>query len=95
MNDQAIPELDTRYWNVNVTLHPLGSLAPSPNAEAWPPAGALLPPADGLVPRGDWTRTPEGFPLWLANIMTYLTAVQECLVCELSHQSSPSFQSVR
>jgi hypothetical protein len=88
MNDQSIPELDPHYWNVNVTLHPLGSLAPSPNTPAWPAPGDLLPLGDAIVPRGDWTRTPEGFPLWLANIMSYLTAVQDCLVCELAHQSS-------
>lgn len=85
MNDQAIPELDPRYWDVEVTLHPLGSFAPSPHTPAWPPPGALLPAGTAMVPRGDWTYTPEGFPLWLANIMTYLTAVQECLSCELDY----------
>jgi hypothetical protein len=90
MNDQAIPELDPLYWgavDAHVSVRPMGELTPLGEVPAWPQNTG-----SSVAPKGDWTRVPvadsnEGFPLFIANWLTYLSEVVGCLECELRHQS--------
>jgi len=81
--DQAgFPEFDLRYWNgVGERRHAYMEGVPSPNTPPWPG------PDSSVAPKGDWSKTPEGMPLFVANWLFYLAEVVGCLECEARHQS--------
>lgn len=81
-DDSARPVVDPPYQNVMAGNGGVGL----PTLPAMP---APWPPNTGswIAPKGDWTRTPEGCPLFVANWLSYLATVRECLACELRHQT--------
>jgi hypothetical protein len=82
MIDDARPVVDMPYQNVAAGNGGVGLPTLPAMPAAWPPAVG-----SSVAPKGDWTMTPEGMPLFVANWLTYLSTVRDCLECELRHQA--------